>query len=257
MLEFIEFDCQRLIQFKKNPLTKNLIDIYSLNNARVLIFEPVAYFNYAFLKSNAPLELHAINQLIRRHNLPKYKFIVDSDEIEMNAFFSENLSYTCDYVISYFKSPKVDIILDHEEGIQLIAVDNANIQKYKEVYLNVFDAENLHPASVEENLRLILEIPGFKAFLVEYEGRIAGACSFWIYQGTLMFTFGGLLPEFKGKGLHRKMLYERFRIANKLGQFESVSSWTKQNSSSSYNLRSFGLVNLKNYHVYEFTPTPG
>lgn len=256
MLDFVEFDRQRLSAFKKNPTVSNSIDVDIQENIHLLKFLEVDYFNYAFgTVADAPT-LSRIREFFQDRKAGRHKIILPDSDQKSIDFIKKSGHYTLKENIAYFQSPAKNIQSTQPQNIQLIPVDHTHIGLYTQLYLEVFSAQNNHPSSVEENLRLMLHIPNFHAYLVEYQEESIGICSFWIHKNTLLYTAGGLQEPYRRMKFHLDTLAARTLLAQQAGSFDNISTWASSNSASSHNLHTFGLTNTHNYNVYEFTGTP-
>lgn len=256
MLDFVDFDRQRLSAFKKNPTISNSIDFDMQESIHLLKFLEVDYFNYAFGTVSNEGTISMIREYYQKRPLGKHKLIVHNADNPSIEFIKNSGHYTLKENIAYFQSPAIDIIPKEPGEISLEKVNHTNIGLYTQLYLEVFNAQNNHPISVEENLRLMLDIPNFHAYLVQHQEECIGICSFWLHKNTLLFTAGGLKENYRGMKFHLSTLAARTLLAQQTGIVDSISSWAISNSPSSHNLQAFGLTNTHNYNVYEFTGTP-
>jgi hypothetical protein len=256
MLDFVDFDRQRLSAFKKNPTVCNSIDFDMRETIHLLKFMEVDYFNYSFGTVTNEGTMSMIREYYQKRPFGKHKLIVHNADNPSIEFIKNSGHYTLKENISYLQSPAKNIQSIQPQNIQLTPVDHTQIGLYTQRYLEVFSAQNNHPSSVEENLKLMLHIPNFHAYLVQHQKECIGICSFWIYNNTLLYTAGGLQEPYRGMKFHLDTLAARTLLAQQAGTVESISSWATSNSASSHNLQAFGLTNTHNYNVYEFTGTP-
>lgn len=256
MLEFVLFDKQRLTAFKNNPLVTNTIDLAYQEGIQLLKFLEVDYFNYAFGSVCYPETLARIQTFFQDRKDRRHKIILKDSDPRANEFLKKRADYVLKESIAYFQSPAREIIPIESGEISLEKVNRKNIGLYTQLYLEVFNAQNNHPISVEENLKLMLDISNFHAYLVRYQDDCIGICSFWLHRNTLLFTAGGLKENYRGMKFHLSTLAARTLLAQQAGIVDSISSWATSNSASSHNLQAFGLTNTHNYNVYEFTGTP-
>ena len=256
MLDFVDFDRQRLSAFKKNPTVFNSIDFDMRDTIHLLKFLEVDYFNYAFGTVSNEDTISMIREYYQKRPFGNHKLIVHNADNSSIEFIKNSGYYKLKESIAYFQSPAIDIIPIEPGEISLEKVNHTNIGLYTQLYLEVFNAQNNHPISVEENLRLMLDIRDFQAYLVQHQEECIGICSFWLHKNTLLFTAGGLKENNRGMKFHLSTLAARTLLAQQAGTVESISSWATSNSASSHNLQAFGLTNTHNYNVYEFTGTP-
>lgn len=257
MHEFVDFDCCRLNAFSRNKTVSDYIHIHLRHGLKLLIFKQINYFNYAFIEEISSDEFNNIENYYSNYDVFNFKIVIDSSRTELNRTILELKKYKLRQVIGYFQGDKDDVAQKPDNTLEFLEVDDSNIDLYKEVYLDVFDAENRHPGSVIENLRLTLSIKHFKAFIAVYNNEIAGICSFRVDNGNLMFTAGGLKQKYRGLGLQKMMFHKRKFVAESHWEFDKISSWAYLNTSSFNNLKSFGLVNTRKFNVYEFIGTFG
>ena len=257
MQEFIEFDCCRLNAFSRNKTVSDYIHIEIWDGVKLLKFKPIHYFNYAFIGDFNFGELIKIEDYYKNVDVLNFKIIIDSSKTEFIRIIDDMKQYRLSQVIGYFRGGIDDLERRPDNLLDLVEVDDSNIDLYKEVYLDVFDAENIHPESALENLRLALSIKNFKAFIAIYKNEVVGICSFRVYNGNLMFTAGGLKQKYRGLGIQKMMFHKRKIMAESQWEFDEISSWAYRNTSSFNNLTSFGLVNTLNFNVYEFIGTSG
>lgn len=257
MLEFVHFDKQRLYAFKNNPTVTNSIHVDIQQGIHLLTFQEVDYFNYAFGSITEADQLSLIQRFFQNRKSGWHKAIVHCADIHSRNFMESRTDYRFKEIYCYFQAPTEKITPHRDEEIRLVKVDHTSIDLYATLYLDVFNADNKHPDSVEENLKLMLDIPSFNAYLVTSDHQEwMGICSFWINNQTLLYTAGGLRKEYRGRKFHLATLAARTIEAQQLGEFDRIASWALANSSSSHNLNAFGLTHTDNYHVYEFIGTP-
>ncbi len=257
MQDFVEFDCCRLSAFSQNKTVSDYICVHHWDGLKLLNFKQINYFNYAFIEEINSEGFIKIEDYYRNHDVLNFKIIIDSSRTELNRTILELKKYKLRQVIGYFQGDKDEIEQRQDNTLDLLEVNDSNINLYKDVYLDVFDAENRHPESVLENLRLVLSINNFKAFIALYNNEIVGICSFRVYNGNLMFTAGGLMKKYRGLGIQKMMFHNRKIVAESQWEFDKISSWAYHNTSSFNNLTSFGLANTRNFNVYEFIGTSG
>lgn len=85
------------------------------------------------------------------------------------------------------------------------------------------------------------EMPGTTLLLAELDGRPAGAATFQVHHGVAWLSGAGVVPEARGRGVHRALVAERIRLGIAAG-CDLVGADADAGTRSEANLRAAGLV---------------
>lgn len=134
-------------------------------------------------------------------------------------------------------------------GASIISASDYSAQGFAEMYLSVLDATPVRRNAALSNLKLLCTTPGIYSYLILLNDHPVGISVLFV-KGTWCFLAGGgILPQFRRKGLHHLSLVHRLSLAKELG-CKHVVSWTYSRDQSCNNLQRVGLKAIFEEPIY-------
>lgn len=136
----------------------------------------------------------------------------------------------------------------HSNGSIILASEYSD-GKFSELYLKVLEATPVRRNAALSNLKLLCQAPGIHSYLILQDGQPVGISVLFVHKDWCFLAGGGVLPEFRRKGLHHFSLLHRLNLAKNLG-CKHVVSWTYSRDQSCNNLQRVGLKIIFEEPIY-------
>lgn len=134
-------------------------------------------------------------------------------------------------------------------GARIISAADYSAQGFAEMYLSVLEATPVRRDAALSNLKLLCTTYGIYSYLILLDGHPVGISVLFVKGNWCFLAGGGILPQFRRKGLHHLSLIHRLNLAKELG-CKHVVSWTYSRDQSCNNLQRVGLKIIFEEPIY-------
>lgn len=134
-------------------------------------------------------------------------------------------------------------------GASIMSASDYSPQGFAEMYLDVLEATPVRREAALSNLKLLSTTTGIYSYLIFHNNTPVGISVLFTKGDWCFLAGGGILPQFRRKGLHRFSLLHRLTLAKKLG-CKHVVSWTYSRDQSCNNLQKVGLKIIFEEPIY-------
>lgn len=216
-------------------------------------FTEVDYFNYILFKSAnySQVELEQILQTYLSQGRSDIKFLFPS--FLKNSFTNLIAEETFREIACLKQNAVRDLTKDENELVIAAVKNQRDLMEYTRIYLEGFGSDNINYREVSSNLELLWRENAVDFFFINYEGKRAGICSNYYGPEAVFLSAGAILPAYRNKGLHKRVIADRITLAKLKGHNEFVS-WAYTGSISYQNLVKSNFSHYASYCEYVSKP---
>lgn len=238
LLEQSESDymTDRMVAIRERPDNPEGVEIATFGSATAIYSRTMPWPSFntvkGFSTDNAD-DLEAIMDFYRsRGRKPQIEIVpsvVDSKTLQL---LSEQGLYQSGFHVTLYRDlsggeqeQAAGHWMEHDEAMHAAAsavhmreIDDDDFTTYATVHCRGTGLPDGGIASVAANNAVLARRPGWHFYLAEAaEGEAAAAAVMYSKSGVTSLTFAATLPQYRGRGLHRRLLAARMQQAQRLG----------------------------------------
>lgn len=103
------------------------------------------------------------------------------------------------------------------DPLRIVELGQDDFETYATIHCRAFGLPDNGIPHVAANNRVLHARPGWTFYLAYWDGAPAATAVMHAAEGTASFTFAATLPEFRGRGIHRRLLLHRLAAAAERG----------------------------------------
>ncbi|MEF2244628.1 GNAT family N-acetyltransferase [Paenibacillus sp. IITD108] len=120
--------------------------------------------------------------------------------------------YVSGFHTSLYMSPRF-FAEEHVKDIEIKELEKDQFSQYAAIHCKSFGMADNGIPHIAANNAVLYDRPGWKFYLASVSGEPAAAAVMFIKGSVASLTFAATLPQFRGMGLHRKLLQKRINTA--------------------------------------------